>query len=440
MSINPEEWKQRRATKEQQRKEKEARRRKWMLRAGIAVAIAAVGIALVLFVISRFSGNEPEQPAEPQPDQSISTDVSPEATGEAQEETPEEEEPSNGNTTTIHVVAAGDVNVTDKIVAAGGYNYVYTDTFMDVAYLFGDANLALANLEGNLCGAPYGSTSHSAPQGLVEALNRAGVDAIQLANSYAISKGISGLHQTITAVRAAGMEPLGVYPDSAAFRDEKGFTIFNVEGIKIAVVAFTKGMDGMALPAGSEDCVNLLYTDYESTYQEINRDGITKILSSVAQERPDITIALLHWGSEYNDTISPTQEKIVTLMQENGVDAIIGTHPHFVQKMVFDEEEGTFVAYSLGDLISDAERSGTQYSVILDLEITKNLRNGKTSIASYSYTPVYTVSEEGQPLRVVRINEAIQGYESYFIGRASEAIYNDMLYALQRIQARTAGE
>jgi poly-gamma-glutamate synthesis protein (capsule biosynthesis protein) len=199
-------------------------------------------------------------------------------------------------------------------------------------------------------------------------------------------------------------------------------------------------MDGMALPAGSEDCVNLLYTDYESTYQEIDRDGITKILSSVEQERPDITIALLHWGSEYNDTISPTQEKIVTLMQENGVDAIIGTHPHFVQKMVFDQEEGTFVAYSLGDLISDADRSGTQYSVVLDLEITKNLRNGKTSIANFSYTPIYTVAEEGQPLRVVRIHEAIQGYESYFIGRATEAIYNDMLYALQRIQARTTGE
>ena len=445
MSINPEQWKQRRAEKEQQRKEKEARQRKLWIRAGIAAAILAVGIALVFFVISFFTEKDPQQPEETIPAESISAEVSPEDTpedaSEEVSETPEEDTPSeNSNTTTIHVVAAGDVNVTDRIVSSGGFNYDYTSVFMDVAHLFGNADLAMVNLEGNLCGAPYGTTSRSAPQGLVESLDRAGVDAVQLANSYAISKGISGLHQTITAVHAAGMEPLGVYPDSAAFRSEKGFTMYNVEGIKIAVVAFTKGMDGMALPAGSEDCVNLLYTDYESTYQEIDRDGITKILSSVEQERPDITIALLHWGSEYNDTISPTQEKIVTLMQENGVDAIIGTHPHFVQKMVFDQEAGTFVAYSLGDLISDADRSGTQYSVVLDLEITKNLRNGKTSIANFSYTPIYTVAEEAQPLRVVRIHEAIQGYESYFIGRATEAIYNDMLYALQRIQARTTGE
>ena len=438
MSINPEEWKQRRAEKTQQRKEKEARQRKWLLRAGIAVAIAAVGIALVIFVISRFTGKDPEQPAETIPAESISAEVSPEASQEAPAE--EDTESDDGNTTTIHVVTAGDVNITDKIVSSGGYNYDYTSVFMDVAHLFGDADLAMVNLEGNLCGAPYGTTSRSAPQGLVESLDRAGVDAVQLANSYAISKGISGLHQTITAVQAAGMEPLGVYADSAAFRSGKGFTLYNVQGIEIAVVAFTKGMDGMALPAGSEDCVNLLYTDYESTYQNVDKEGITDILSSVAQENPDITIALLHWGSEYNDTISPTQESIVSLMQENGVDAIIGTHPHYVQKMIFDEEEGTFVAYSLGDLISDAERSGTQYSVILDLEISKNLRNGKTTIAGFSYTPIYTIAEADSPLRVVRINEAIQGYKSYFIGRASEQTYGDMLYALERIKARTEGE
>ena len=436
MSINPEEWKLRRVQKERQRKEKEAKQRKKLIRIGIALAIAAVGIALVFFVISRFTGNETEQPEVPENTEIISA----ESTEQATEELPEEEDTSGGNTTTIHIVAGGDVNVTDKIVSSGGYNYDYTNTFMDMAYLFGDADLAMVNLEGNLCGSPYGSTNRSAPQGLVEALDRAGVDMVQLANSYSISKGISGLGQTITAVRAAGMEPLGVYRDSAEFKSGKGFTLYNVGGIEVAVVAFTKGMDGMALPAGSENCVNLLYTDYESTYQNIDRDGITKILASVEQERPDVTIALLHWGSEYNDTISPTQESIVELMHENGVDAIIGTHPHYVQKMVFDQENGKFVAYSLGDLISDGERSGTQYSVLLDLEVTKNLRNGKTQITNFTYTPIYTVAEPDSPIRVVRINEAIQGYESYFIGRVNEQTYGDMLYALERIKARISGE
>lgn len=445
MAINPEQWKEKRAQREQQRKEREAKQRKMLIRIGIIVAALVVCAVLAIVVVNKFSP-KPEEPTPTEPP--VSQDVEApaedaEQTGEEQTEEQAEEgtvDSGKNNYTTIHVVAGGDVNITDKVVSAGGLGYDYTDVFMDVAYLFANADLSMVNLEGNLCGSPYGSSTRSAPPGLVSALDRAGIDLVQLANSYSINRGVSGLMQTISGVRAAGMEPLGVYQDAAEFRSSKGFTLYNVQGIEIAVVAFTKGMDGMALPAGSENCVNLLYNDYESTYQSINREGITKILSSVEQENPDITIALLHWGSEYNDTISPTQEDIVDLMLANGVDAIIGTHPHYVQQMIFDEEEGTFVAYSLGDLISDAERSGTQYSVLLDLEITKNLRNGKTSISGFSYTPIYTVAETGSPVRVVRINEAIQGYESYFIGRASQQIYEDMQYALQRIQARVNGE
>ena len=342
--------------------------------------------------------------------------------------------------TVVHVAAGGDVNITDKVVAAGGLSYNYKDVFMDVAHLFGDADVAVVNLEGNLCGAPYGSESSSAPQGLMDALDNAGVDLIQLANSYSINQGVSGLAETIDGVRSAGMEPLGVYENQAAYKAGKGYTICTVQGIKICFVAFTKGMDGMALPPGSENCVNLLYSDYESTYQELNREGIIDILDAAEQERPDITIAMVHWGSEFNDTVSPSQESIVKLLQANGVDAIIGTHPHFVQQMVFDQEEGTFVAYSLGDLISDAERAGTEYSVILDLEITRDNRTGKVKITGFSYTPIFTVAEKDKPLRVVRIAEAMVGYDLYFIGRVSKETFEAMQYALTRIEARITGQ
>ena len=441
MAINPEQWKEKRAQREQQRKEKEAKQRKWMIRIGIILAALVVCAVLAVVVVNKFS-HKPEEPAPTEPAASQDAEASAENTEQpdAEQTEPEEVDSGKSNYTTIHVMAGGDINVTDKVVSAGGLGYDYTDVFLDVAHMFGNADLSMVNLEGNLCGSPFGSSTRSAPPGLVSALDRAGIDLVQLANSYSINRGISGLMQTISGVRAAGMEPLGVYQDAAEFRSSKGFSLYNVQGIEIAVVAFTKGMDGMALPAGSENCVNLLYNDYESTYQSINREGITKILSSIDQENPDVTIALLHWGSEYNDTISPTQEDIVELMLANGVDAIIGTHPHYVQQMVFDEEEGTFVAYSLGDLISDAERSGTQYSVLLDLEITKNLRNGKTSISGFTYTPIYTVAETGSPVRVVRINEAIQAYEGYFIGRASQQTYEDMKYALERIEARINGE
>ena len=424
-------WEARKQRREEQQRIRKAKQRKMLI---ILLGVVAV-LALIITLIVVFSGKKEEtQTDEPQ------TQVQ-----QAQDENQPEEEATqptkeDPNLKTIRIAAAGDVNVTDRIVNSGGLNYDYTSVFMDVAHMLADADLAVVNLEGNICGAPYGSGTASAPQGLADALDKAGVDLVQLANSYSINKGISGLKQTINGIRAAGMEPLGVYEDESAFRAGKGYTVCVVDGIKVAFVAFTKGMDGMALPDGSENCVNLLYEDYASAYQSINYEGISSILDAVAKENPDVTVAMLHWGSEYNDTISPSQEKIVKYLQENGVDAIIGTHPHYVQKMVFDQEAGTFVAYSLGDLLSDGERSGTQYSVILNLEITKDMRSGEVQISDYYYVPIYTVAEKNEPLRVVRIAESLFAYECYFLGRVSEETYLDMQYALDRVRARVAGE
>ena len=340
--------------------------------------------------------------------------------------------------TTIHYAAVGDLNINGATVAAGGTSYDYTQAFMDIAHLLSNADISSVNFEGNLCGEPYGD-NHSAPKTMAEALKKAGVDLVQMANSYAINRGLSGLAASLDGIRSAGMEPLGAYVNNAAFKESKGYTIRDVNGIKMAFVAFTKGMDGMALPEGSENCVNVLYSDYDSAYQEVDTKKITSILSAVNREKPDIVIALLHWGSEFNDTISKSQKKIVTLMQEQGVDAIIGTHSHYVQQMTLNES-GQFVAYSLGDFFSDGKRAGSEYSVVLDLEITKNNVTGETKITGFTYTPIFSVHEEDKPGRVMRIREAIAAYENNHIDRVSQKTYNEMCYALQRIESRIAGE
>jgi poly-gamma-glutamate synthesis protein (capsule biosynthesis protein) len=206
--------------------------------------------------------------------------------------------------------------------------------------------------------------------------------------------------------------------------------------VKIAIVAFTKGMDGMAMPAGSEDLVNILYNDYATTYKSVNTKAVTKLLRQVADEEPDITIALLHWGSEYSDIHSKSQGTIKDLMFKEGVDAIIGTHPHYVQQIEYDEQSGDFVAYSLGDFFGDATRSGTAYSIILELEITKDNTTGITKVTNYSYTPIYTIQDDTGLLRVVRLQEAIDAYESSRVGRVTEESYDSMIYGMERIETR----
>ena len=206
------------------------------------------------------------------------------------------------------------------------------------------------------------------------------------------------------------------------------------------MVSFTKGMDGMALPAGNEGCVNLLYTDYATEYQQVDTEGITKVLDAVAKEQPDVTIALLHWGSEFNNTISESQKTIVSLMQGKGVDAIIGTHSHYVQELQYNPVSGTVVAYSLGDFVGDADRPGSEYSIILDLEITKDNTTGETKITDCSYTPVFTLAEAEKPIRVLRIREAMKAYEEGYLDKVSPESYEKMKYALERIEARVKGE
>ena len=394
--------------------------RKLLIRCGIAAVVLILCGGLIFF-LSR------KAPDAPHTDATAPT-LSTEPTG-----------PTLPPTTVIHYAAAGDLNITDKTVASGGSDYIYTNTFLDVAHLLGGADVSSLNFEGNLCGNPYGS-SHSAPQSMAEALQKMGVDLVQMANSYSINRGISGLATSIDSIRSAGMEPLGVYASNEDFKENKGYTIRIVQGVKIAFVAFTKGMDGMALPPGSENCVNVLYTDYDSNYQKVATAKINSILADVRKEKPDITIALLHWGSEFNNTISKSQNAIVKLMQEGGVDAIIGTHPHYVQKVDFNPETGKVVAYSLGDFMSDADRAGSEYSIVLDLEITKDNATGKAKITNCTYTPIFTVREENSPMRVVRLREAIEAYKNNHLNKVSAETYAKMTYALQRVEARVAGE
>lgn len=424
MALDPEELKKRRLERKKQAELRRKKNRKLMIRLVIAAAVLVGVIAGIVILVNRSGGTDTPGTDSQEPSEVLTETVP---------------EPTEGATTVIHVAAAGDLTVTDQVVASGGGTYDYTETFRDVAYLLSDADLAVLNFEGLLQGDPYGST-HSAPQTMVAALDAAGVDLIQLANSYSIAKGMLGLSSTIDGIRAAGMEPLGVYSSQSDYDARGGYTLCQVKGIKIAFVAFTKGMDGMTLPAGSENCVNVLYDDYDSTYQDINRTKINAVLDAAQAEKPDIIIALLHWGSEYNDTISSSQESIRKLLQSRGVDAIIGTHSHYVQKMSLNEETGQFIAYSLGDFFGDAQRPGSEYSVILNLEITRDNANGDTRITNFTYTPIFTVTEPEKPMRVMRIHQAMEAYEAEYISAVSEETYKAMAYALERIEVRIKGE
>lgn len=434
MANSPEDMDKRRKRREEQLRRRRKQQRR--LRLGMAAALVVLGICCC--VIYYFIQNAPQG-------QMVQSGAVPAVTEPAAEAPTEETRSRFDPITTVHIRAAGDLNITDSVVdsglAANGYDY--TRAFQDVASTLSSADLTIMNLEGNVCGEPYGTATTSAPNKILNALSAAGVDILQMANSCTINNGLIGLNSTLQAIRAAGIEPVGAYSSTAEFKRSKGYTICDVGGIRIAVVAFTKGVGGRGLPEGSEGCVNLLYTDYESTYRRVDTAGITKILNNAKAEKPDFIIALVHWGSENNDTISKTQESIITLLKKNGVGLILGTHPHLVQEIAYDQTAGTLVAYSLGDFYGDGSRSGTNYSIILDIEITKDSDKRTTKVTGYSYTPIYTLtgsqSADGYQ-RVVRIEQAMQAHDGNFVDKITDDCYKDMAYSLTRIADRTSGK
>lgn len=429
MALHDDEMNKRREKREALRKKQQAQARRMRLTLFLAALVLVLCGAGIWYLTKDSRAAEAQAV--------MATEAPTEAPKETKATSPLQQDPI----TKIHIRAAGDLNVTDKVVSSGVAvrDYDFSGVFKDVAAVLADADLTLMNFEGNVYGEPYGTATSSAPNRLLEDLRACGVDLLQMANSCAINNGLNGLTATLQSIRNAGIEPLGAYSSSAEYRSSKGYTIVEVNGIRIAFVAFTKGLGGRGMPAGNEDLVNLLYTDYSTTYQEVDKDRIETILKNAEAEKPDITIALVHWGSEYNDDISKTQKSIVSLMQKRGVDIILGTHPHTLQPIVYDNVKGTLVAYSLGDFFGDADRGGTNYSIILDIEITKDASTGVTKVTGYSYTPIYTVTETECPdekRRVVRIEQALQAYEANYLDSVTKTCKESMEKALTRIEER----
>ncbi len=334
---------------------------------------------------------------------------------------------------TITIAAAGDILITPEVMASAvrpDGSYDFSQIFLSAAPLLMDADLTVANLEANI-GANPDPAGNLSPRSLLTALSAAGVDLLQTANTNSVYNGLSGLTDTIDAVEQAGMKPVGTFASQRDFEKSGGFTLVECKGFKVAFVAFTKGLGNLRVPEGAEYCVNLLYEDYNTTYQAVDTQGILKVLRQVQEAKPDITIALLHWGSEYNGEISDTQQEIQALMYENGVDAILGTHSHLVGRV--ETDNGRLTAYSLGNLLSSDDAGGANQGVVLKLKFRMN--GTEPVLEGYTYAPVYlaTAKETGNGFQILDTEKTIDLYLSNYVDRVSKELYETLLSSRDQV-------
>lgn len=360
-------------------------KRRRMIRQRITLGVIFVVLVVLIVVIVRSCGSSdtPTDPVTPPVDPDTTTTDTPDPT------------PASATAT---LSAVGDIMIyesqlQDALQDDGTYNFL--PSLAPVSTLLTASDLTVGNFEANFGGDPAGYPNFRAPTSLATTLSGLGFDILQTANTYSIQNGVTGLQSTVSTIRDAGMDTLGTYL-SADDKAANQVVVREVNGIRIAFIGFTKGLNNLTLPTGSEYAVDLLYTDYATNYSTVNTAAISAAVTAAQATEPDVIVAMVHWGSEYETTVSSTQEQIANQLIQSGVDVILGSHPHIVGPMelrtvtVDGVEKEVFIAYSLGNFLAAMTREDQTYlneGVVLNLEFTKT--GDETVISSVDYVPTY---------------------------------------------------
>ncbi len=254
-------------------------------------------------------------------------------------------------------------------------SYDYSDYFKYVSNVFDDADYTIANLEVTLAGPPYeGYPQFSSPEQLAIDMKDAGVDVMMTANNHCLDRHKQGLEKTIRTLDSLNIPHSGTYINKED-KIKNPFVVLEKNGIKVVVMNYTYGTNGIEVQ--EPNVVNY-----------IDKGVIIKDIEQAKKLNPDKIIAFVHWGLEYQTVQNAAQEEINQLFKDNGVDIVIGSHPHVLQPIYYTQDH--FVVYSLGNFVSNQRTAPRDGGVMVRIELSKNGNNTTLSDAGYYLTWVYT--------------------------------------------------
>lgn len=312
-----------------------------IISAGLAVVVISV-MAITGTVANRNSEKKPEVTAPP-----VTEDVN--------------------KTSSVSLVAVGDNLIHDTIINAGlkaDGSYNFDNLYSNVKDTIKSADIAVINQETILGGSEFeysGYPMFNTPWEVGEAAINAGFDVFLNATNHTMDKGSKGI---MSAIQFYSKHPevtyVGINKDSAEYNAIK---VVEKNGIKIAMLNYTFGLNGIEVPQDKPWIVNLL-------------EQKDKMLSDItaAKQQADVVMVFPHWGTEYSQDISVAQEELTTFFSENGVDIVIGTHPHVIEpikEIKRPDGKNMLVYYSLGNFISHQNNMERMLGGMADLVITK---------------------------------------------------------------------
>ena len=345
---------------------------------------------------------------------------------------------------TIHMSATGDImchltNIKNAYNSTSK-NYDFSNVFKNISDYTLNADITVGNLETTFAGASRGYTGYptfNTPEVLGKNLKDIGFDVICTANNHSMDKGYSGIESTLDFLDEYRLDHYGT---ARSKQEQDTILIKDVNGIKIAFLAYTYGTNGISIPSGKEFSVNL-----------IDKNLIKEHITLAKSQNVDVICVSMHWGNEYKVVQNSTQEDLANFLFENDVDIILGSHPHVLEPMekrTITLEDGStkdgFVIYSLGNFVSGQIYANTKSTVILDIQITKN-SEGKISIDSINYTPVYLYdagagSKSRSRYTLIDVEKAISDYENGEPNSVSKNLYNTLKEELKSIKKHVGNE
>ena len=153
-----------------------------------------------------------------------------------------------------------------------------------------------------------------------------------------------------------GIRHTGAFADSADYNKNNPLYLTHC-GIRLAIVNYTYGTNGMPVPEGT--VVNLIDTVRMAVDLAAAREG-----------SPDCIAVCIHWGNEYERQANAEQRRLARFLRRNGADLIVGSHPHVVQP--FETDSSHVVLYSLGNLVSGQRRRYTDGGLVATVEAVRH--------------------------------------------------------------------
>lgn len=350
--------------------------------------------------------------------------------------------PEQENISQATIVMVGDIllhtPVEESAVNAEG-EYCFLPIFSEVKEQIASADLAIVNQEVILGGKELGISGYPAFNGpfeVADALVDTGFDVICHGTNHALDKGRKGIERCLSNWRDKypDIAVLGIH-DSQEGQNE--IVIREVNDISIAILNYTYGTNGIPLPEGMPYAVDLM--EREKMKMQIVK----------AKEEADFVIVCPHWGIEYQLEPSKEQKKWAEFFLENGVDLVIGTHPHVIEpiEMYEKDDQQMLVYYSLGNFVNSTSGTGAgvanrMLGGMAEITIEKEAESGRVSISDYSVLPLVTHLSDGYggikvyPLEEYtqelanqnKINEQDSTFSLEYISDLADRIWKDHMH------------